>query len=134
MKTDITYLGDVIRVDSGTVEVEISREIPSSAPIIEGRLYKIGQIGTFVKIPMGSITIYAIVSKISNAPAIATERTQEYVFGSRYLSIQLIGEKIGDSQFERGIGTYPTINDEVHIVTEKDLFDIYGSKVDGCIE
>lgn len=45
MKTDSTYLGKVIRVDSSTVEVEVSSEIPSAAPIINGRLYKIGQIG-----------------------------------------------------------------------------------------
>ncbi len=49
MEADITFLGRVIRVDSSTVEVEISDDIPSSAPIINGRLYKIGQIGTFVK-------------------------------------------------------------------------------------
>jgi hypothetical protein len=42
MKTEITYLGHIIRVDSGTVEVEVSNDIPSAAPIINGRLYKIG--------------------------------------------------------------------------------------------
>ena len=51
MENDITYLGKIIRVDSGTVEVEVSDNIPSAAPIINGRLYKIGQIGTFVKYP-----------------------------------------------------------------------------------
>ena len=56
MKSDITYLGKIIRVDSSTVEVEVSDDIPSAAPIINGRLYKIGQIGTFVKMPMGNIT------------------------------------------------------------------------------
>src|SRR5438046_826932 len=43
MITDITYLGKIIRVDSGTVEVEVSNDIPSAAPIINGRLYKIGK-------------------------------------------------------------------------------------------
>ena len=32
------------------------------------------------------------------------------------------------------LGTYPTINDEVHLVVEKDLFDIYGEKDAGSIE
>jgi len=66
MENDITYLGKIIKVDSSTVEVEVSDNIPSSAPIINGRLYKIGQIGTFVKMPMGNITIYGIVSSVSN--------------------------------------------------------------------
>ncbi len=63
MKRDITYLGTVINVKSGSVEVEISKEIPSAAPIINGRLYKIGQIGTFVKFPIGSLTLYGLVSR-----------------------------------------------------------------------
>jgi len=58
----------------------------------------------------------------------------KYTFGSRFLTVQLVGEKIGEDDFEKGIGTYPTINDEVHLVIEKDLFDIYGKKDSGSIE
>jgi uncharacterized protein len=134
MTTDITYLGKVIRVDSGIVEVEVSNDIPSAAPIINGRLYKIGQIGTFVKMPIGNITIYGIVSAVSNTPSKVDESILKYNIGSRFLSVQLVGEKIGDEEFEKGIGTYPTINDEVHLVIEKDLFDIYGKRNEGSIE
>lgn len=134
MITDITYLGKIIRVDSGTVEVEVSNDIPSAAPIINGRLYKIGQIGTFVKMPIGNITIYGIVSSVSNRPSKTDEVQIKYNFGSRFLAVQLVGEKIGNDDFEKGIGTYPTINDEVHLVIEKDLFDIYGKRDDGSIE
>lgn len=131
MIDDITYLGKIIRVDSGTIEVEVSDKIPSSAPIINGRLYKIGQIGTFVKMPMGNITIYGIITSVSNTPDKLEIEEIKKLIGSRFLTVQLVGEKIGDGDFEKGIGTYPTINDEVHIVVEKDLFDIYGEK-DSC--
>jgi len=132
--SDITYLGKIIRVDSITIEVEVSDDIPSAAPIINGRLYKIGQIGTFVKIPTGNITTYGIVSSVSNTPGKPEDNQAMQIFGSRFLSVQLVGEKIGDDDFEKGIGTYPTINDEVHLVIEKDLFDIYGEKDAGSIE
>ncbi len=134
MKTDITFLGRVINVNSGNVEVEISKEIPSAAPIINGRLYKIGQIGTFVKFPVGSLTLYGIVCSVSNTPSNTDIDSYEPDYGSRFLTVQLVGEKIGDNDFEKGIGTYPTINDEVHLVIEKDLFDIYGEKDAGSIE
>ncbi len=134
MINDITYLGKIIRVDSNIVEVEVSDDIPSAAPIINGRLYKIGQIGTFVKIPIGNITIYGITSSVSNTPSKFDENEIKKLIGSRFLTVQLVGEKIGNSNFEKGIGTYPTINDEVHLVTEKDLFDIYGDKELGTIE
>jgi hypothetical protein len=134
MNTDVTYLGKVIRVDAGTVEVEVSNQIPSAAPIINGRLYKIGQIGTFVKLPIGNFTIYGIVSSVSNTPNKPEETQLKYNFGSRFLTLQLIGEKIGDDDFEKGIGSYPTINDEVHLVVEKDLQEIYGKRDSGSIE
>ncbi len=134
MNSDITYLGKIIRVDSSAVEVEVSDKIPSAAPIINGRLYKIGQIGTFVKMPMGNISSYGIVSSVSNTPSKTDDETIKKLIGSRFLTVQLIGEKIGDSAFEKGIGTYPTINDEVHLVVEKDLFEIYGQKDSNSIE
>lgn len=133
MISEITFLGKIIRVDSGTVEAELSEKIPSATPIINGRLYKIGQIGTFVKIPIGNITIYGIVAAVSNTPSKVQDQPNVPAFGSRYLTIQLVGEKMGDGLFEKGVGTYPTINDEVHIVVEKDLFDIYGQKDAGAI-
>lgn len=134
MKTDITYLGAVINVSSGSIEVEISKEIPSAAPIIEGKLYKIGQIGTFVKIPIGNLVLFGIVSSVSNTPTSLENITYEPNYGSRFLQVQLIGEKLGEKKFEKGIGTYPTINDEVHLITEDDLKAIYGKKEGGYIE
>ncbi len=134
MNNEITYLGTIIRVDSSTVEIEISDQIPSAAPIINGRVYKIGQIGTFVKIPIGNISIYGIVSSVSNTLSNTDDNSIKQIIGSRFLTVQLIGEKIGDRDFEKGIGTYPTINDEVHLVIEKDLFEIYGQKDSNSIE
>jgi len=134
MVTDITYLGKIIKVDSNMVEVEVSKDIPSSAPIINGRIYKIGQIGTFVKIPIGNISIFGIVATVSNTPSAISETENSFDRGSRYLSIQLVGEKVGNADFQKGVGIYPTINDEVHLVIDKDLFDIYGKKENDSIE
>lgn len=134
MQSDITYLGKIMRVDSNMIEVKVSDDIPSSSPIIEGKVYKIGQIGTFVKIPVGNIVSYGIVSSVSNAPYNANGIDVLSDIGSRFLTVNLIGEKIGNNKFEKGIGLYPTINDEVHIVTDKDLKEIYCEKQDGLIE
>jgi hypothetical protein len=134
MINEVTYLGKIIRVDSETIEIEVSKDIPSAAPIINGRLYKIGQIGTFVKMPIGNIAIYGVVSSVSNTPSKTEDSLLGHSLGSRFLTVQLIGEKIGEDNFEKGVGTYPTINDEVHIVTEKDLSDIYGGKGSDSIQ
>jgi DNA helicase HerA-like ATPase len=133
MKTDVTYLGHVIRVDSSDVEIELCSEIPSAAPIINGRMYKIGQIGTFVKMPMGNIIIFGIVGAVSDRPFVEAGELDGRT-GSKFLSVQLIGEKVGDNEFERGVGTYPTIGDEVHLVIEDDLRAIYSDHTQGAIE
>lgn len=137
MKNEITYLGRVINVDSYNVEVEVSKEIPSCSPIIDGKVYRIGQIGTLVKFPIGNIIIYGIVTSVSNFPndkdkSLFTYNEPDY--GTRFLTVQLIGEKVGNYDFEKGLGTYPTINDEVHLVIEDDLKIIYGEKKAGFIE
>ncbi|MBM9604115.1 ATP-binding protein [Desulfopila inferna] len=134
MKKDITYLGRVINVSSSTVEVEIDKEIPSAAPIINGRVYKLGQIGTFVKFPIGNLTLFGIVTSVTNIPSTVDIDGYEPDIGSRFLQLQLVGERLGDTGFQKGIGTFPTINDEVHIVVEDDLKTIYGNKQDGLIE
>lgn len=126
MKNDVTYLGQVINVNSSAVEIKISDDIPSSAPIVEGKLYRIGQIGSFVKFPIGSLVLYGVVSSVSNTPS-KEQNDDTPNYGSRYLTVQLIGEKQGDEEFQKGVGFYPTINDEVHLVTENDLLNIYGS-------
>ena len=129
MQSDVTYLGRIIKVDSSSVEVEIIEDIPSSSQIINGKVYKLGQIGTFVKVVAGNILTFGLVESVSNTPSNINSDTVVNK-GSRYLSVQLIGEKVGNKKFEKGIGLYPTINAEVHIVTDVDLFDLYGKTDD----
>lgn len=130
MNKEPTYLGKIIRVDSSSIEVEIKDSI-SITPIIKGKIYKIGQIGTFVKIPIGNIELFGIVESVSNTPTllVSDELNERILYpdkGKKYLRVQLVGEKIGNQKFEKGIGIFPTVNDEVHLVTEKDLEIIYG--------
>ncbi|MBI4651265.1 ATP-binding protein [Candidatus Desantisbacteria bacterium] len=135
MKSDITFLGKIINVNSNTVEAEISKEIPSSAPIINGRVHRIGQIGTLVKIPIGNLLLFGIVSSVSNSPSTNNVNLlAEPDYGHRFIQIQLLGEKLGNNDFVKGVGGYPTINDEVHLVLDEDLKGIYGGRKDGYIE
>src|SRR3546814_6086091 len=46
--------------------------------------------------------------------------------GHKWITVQLIGEGYRAGKFQRGISQYPTIDDEVHLVSEADLSAIYG--------
>lgn len=109
-------------VSGPTVNVRLSNTLASGAAIIGGSLYSIAQVGSFVRIPLGFQDLFGIVTDVG-AKAAPVEDNEP---SANWLRVQLVGESIG-SAFERGIGRHPNVNDEVHIVTEKDLARIYGS-------
>lgn len=127
MKNDTTYLGTIVRVVGSKLFIELSEDLPSSNPIINGRLYKVGQIGSFVKVPLGSLSIFGIVTMVGANPTTQKADGFEFPYGKRWLEIQLIGESVGQQEFQRGVSTYPTIDDAVHIVTDDDLRIIHAS-------
>jgi len=126
VKTDPTFLGEVKRVIGSKVYVELARDLPSSNPIVDGRVYRVGQIGSFVRIPLGFLNVYGIVSMVGSVE-LQVEEGEEFLGprAQRTLEIQLLGEAYGNEQFERGLSAYPTLDDEVHIVTQRDLEHIY---------
>ncbi len=123
MKTQPTYLGSIRRVTGSLVYAELSSDLPSANPIVEGHLYRLGQIGSFVRIPLGFLNLYGIVSLVGAAesPGAAGQ-----VVGQRWIEIQLVGEAYQGMAFQRGVSAYPTLDDEVHLLTETDLALIYG--------
>ena len=137
MNKNITYLGKITNVDTTSIDIEISDDIPSAAPSIKGKQYRIGQIGSLIRIPIGNINLYGIVSAVSNSTTSDINKAinqGDVVKNCRHISANLIGEKIGNKKFQQGVGIFPTINDEVHIVTEEYLKDIYGCEEDGAIK
>ncbi|WP_338271288.1 ATP-binding protein [Geobacter sp. 60473] len=131
---DATYLGAVRKVTGSKVLVEISTDVPSSNPIIDGRVHRLGQIGSFVRIPVGYLNLYGIVSMVGASEA--KENDDEYLpssIGQRWLEIQLVGEAYGNEEFQRGVSIFPTLDDEVHIVTEDDLSIIYAPSGESTI-
>lgn len=125
-----TEIGTVYSVNGNNVSVSLSDSVKSNSPIIDGIVYRIGQIGSFLKIPLGYTSLYGIVTQIG-ADAIP-DKISDAINGNfnllgnqQWLSMTLVGEQIGQ-RFERGIWQSPTTGDPVHIVTMQDLEIIYG--------
>ena len=131
MNSKPTLLGHVGAVAGATISVRQSPSVDSGIAIIGGKSYRIGQVGSFVRIPQGYHDLYGIVAEVgANATPEALRETHDR--GGRWMTIQLVGEIVGSS-FERGISQYPNVNDEVHLVTEEDLAVIYGSPDGGQV-
>ena len=122
-----TSLGSVQDVSGVSISVTMNSRQLSGLTFVNGQAHRIGQLGSFVKIPIGYVDLFGIVSQVG-ASAIPESLKDAEENSRRWLTVQLIGEGSRLGTFERGISQYPTIDDEVHLVTEIDLAKIYGKK------
>lgn len=126
-----TLLGHVGAVSGAAISIRQFEGVASGISIIGGRSYRVGQVGSFVRIPQGYHDLYGIIAEVG---ATATPEALQNLSsrGERWMTVQLVGE-IVETTFERGISQYPAINDEVHLVTEEDLAKIYGAAERGQV-
>lgn len=109
--TSPTLLGRVGSVTGSTVSVRQLESVASGIAIIGGRSYRVGQVGSFVRIPQGYHDLYGVISEVG-AQATPEALKDPVARGERWMTVQLVGE-IVETSFERGISQYPGINDEV---------------------
>ncbi|WP_394890400.1 ATP-binding protein [Mesorhizobium sp. AaZ16] len=121
---DPTYLGRVSLVSGASITVKLAESLASGIAIIGGHTYRVGQVGSFVRIPLGYQDLFGVVCEIGAAAAPLASSAAEAETG-RWMRVELAGEAIGE-RFERGLSQHPNIDDAVHIVTEADLRRIYG--------
>ncbi|MCR8931609.1 ATP-binding protein [Pseudomonas sp. S11A4] len=125
MASKETYLGDVQDVNGTAVSISLSKKSLTGFIYIDGQGYRVGQIGSFVRIPIGFSDLFGIVSQVG-ASAVPENKASIDDQGNRWMRIQLVGEGQRNGTFQRGLSQYPTVGDEVHLVSEKELKTIYG--------
>lgn len=125
MPNSPTLLGTVQDVQGATISIALHKDTVSGLTFIDGHGYRIGQIGSFVRISIGFIDLFGIVSHVG-AGAVPEALVTTEPYGYRWIKVQLIGEGKRAGEFKRGISQYPTIGDEAHLVTEQDLARLYG--------
>lgn len=125
-----TKVGRVVSVNGNVLNIQLLDSVKSNMPIINGIVYRIGQIGSFLKVPLGYANLYGIVtqtgaSAIPEKIAEILEQNPGSIENQQWLNVVLVGEQQGGS-FVRGISQSPTTGDSVHLVTIDDLNIIYG--------
>jgi len=129
-ETSDTKIGRVIDVrGEGMVAVLDSSEQGESPKVTIGREdVLIGQIGSYVKVVQGSVSILAMLTRMSEVEKLeGTEQatpSKEMDFtplAQRTIWLTPIGTLNEASEFERGVSIYPTTGAEVHAVGKDDL-------------
>ena len=124
---DPTCIGRVRHVLGATITVALDPDLAGVAPIYRGRLQSVGQIGSLVRIPQGLVDLVATVSLVGIAeltgPLSPSESPQ---MGERWLQVQLLGEiDRTTGRFQRGVGSYPGLDDQVHFATPEELASVF---------
>lgn len=123
-----TFLGLVIAVSSSSVVVDLAASVLSGIVVLEGRNYRIGQVGSFVKIPLGYNHLYGVISESSETSTVNDD--SKISTDRKWIKVELVGESIG-GHFDRGISEYPSIGDQVHFVVDSDLKSIFRKRSQG---
>lgn len=125
-----TKIGRIIDVrGGGMVAVLDSSEQGESPKITIGSEdILIGQIGSYVKVIQGEVSVLAMLTRMSEIEKLeGTEqatpsREMDYTpLAQRTIWLTPIGRLSETGEFERGVSVYPTTGAEVHAVGQKDL-------------
>jgi len=122
-----TLIGHVKHVLGSTVTVSLDSDLAGVSPIYQGRLHRVGQIGSLVRIPQGLVDLIATVSLLGISELAGPLEPAGTIAGDeRWLQIELLGEiDHGTGHFQRGVGSYPELDDPVHFATPDQLKAVF---------
>ncbi len=124
---DPTCIGRVRHVLGATITVALDSDLAGVAPIYRGRLQPVGQIGSLVRIPQGLVDLIATVNLVGIAELAGDLAPTDAVQSDeRWLQVQLLGEiDRATGHFQRGVGSYPGLDDPVHFATPDELRSVF---------
>lgn len=117
-------IGSVIEVNSEKISVEVCNSINNYSFVHNGLLYRIGQIGSFIKIISGLSILYGIVESFSTFM-----QNDDKCLDKKILTVLLIGYQDVSGNFESGSKITPSINDSVYVIGKEDIEIIFKSSV-----
>jgi hypothetical protein len=127
-------IGYVRSVRGLDVEVELSRDVGQMKFSVGGRTYRVGQIGSYVTIPVLFERLVGIVSEVRMQPIEEIIEGKPVLSDKKVMQLQLVG-CISEGEFDRGLKDYPLIGDEVHLARSEDIDIIFaGQKTERAIK
>ena len=117
------YIGVVASVNSGTISILLDPKTTSLKREINGKTYYIGQIGTYILIPMGTLVLLGMVSELKKEDVNINGQAQQ-----RYLILASMVGTVKSGRFERGVAIFPVVDTPVYFAEDADLavaFAIY---------
>lgn len=119
MDTNRQKIAEVIRVDGIVVEAAIATD--ENFVEHEGQRRRVGQIGTYVVLPVEDVKLIGYVTGVRREDAPDPDLPTRKI-----MNVQLLGS-LREDWFDRGVDNYPTIGDEVFFAAREDFETIFGT-------
>jgi hypothetical protein len=109
-------IGVVNGVQAGTLEVLLDKTVSSLVRELNGKVYLIGQIGTYVLIPVARLVMIGMVTEFKKTDVAENgQAVQRYV-----MTVNLVGT-VKQGKFERGVSIIPPVEAPVYFAEDSDL-------------
>ncbi len=119
-------IGNIKSVVGYRCEVLLHSELKSMHVTHDGRLYSIGQMGSYVIVPNAFDKIVGIVTETRLLEVVAGKEADQVILSDKkVLKIALIGT-ITEGKFERGVREFPLVNDDVFLADQDDYNTMFG--------
>lgn len=123
-------IGKIVSVEFDKFRVKILDDCHQSTVSIDGQVYYFGNIGSYLKTynSLGDTIVCEVVAIYENDSSHSSLQSNQFnLENSRMLLIKPIGTLNSKKVFTMGVGIFPTIYNDVEIVTSSDLRDILTS-------
>ena len=124
-------IGRVLSVDNFRVFIKIDEELRGSYKSGVNDIYEVARINSYLIIPVGAERVIALITRITMKEEIEFDKSTSNISlptSARYISATMLGtiaNRNGKEQFIQGVYNFPTLDNPVWYVTEKDLVQIF---------
>lgn len=136
MGSDNRLIGRVLSVDNFRVFIKIEEDLRGSYKSGILDIYEVARINSYLIIPVGSDRIVALITRVTMKEEVEFGKNSTSISlptSARYISATMLGTiaKENDTEkFIQGVYNFPSLDNPVWYVTEKDLQHIFDDKPD----
>jgi hypothetical protein len=133
---DNKIIGRVLSVDNFRVFIKIDEDLHGSYKSGVNDIYEIARINSYLIIPVGADRVVALITRVTMKEEVEFGKSTTAITlptSARYVSATMLGTISKDKDketFIQGVYNFPTLDNPVWYVTEKDLRHIFDDKDD----
>lgn len=130
-------IGRVLSVDNYRVFIKIEEALKGSYKSGLNDIYEVARINSYLIIPVGADRLVALITRVSMKEELELDKNTTTITlptSARYISATMLGtitKKENEECFVQGVYNFPSLDNPVWYVTEKDLNHIFDARANG---